>query len=101
MTLTEFKAHTQKSLNSLPSTVKDTHRSLEQRKLDALIHLNTIMHPHLKHDMRMHLDIFQMQDGPEKLRLVMLWDMALSQSSPSTMRKIINLMDKYLEDVVE
>ncbi len=96
----DFKAHIQNSLASLPPSVKDANLSLAERKLEALIHLNTNIYPEIKNDVGMRLDILQMKDGPEKLRSGMLWNIAVTQTSVSDMRAIVKLLDEYLNDAV-
>jgi hypothetical protein len=92
-----FEEHTQNCLNSLPDEVKDSSIPLSERKLKALIHLNTTIHPHLNNnDTGMLLDILRMKEGFEKLRLVMLWNIAVKHHT-NDIHKIIELMDKYIE----
>lgn len=96
-----FKKHMEDCLNSLPVEVKNSNNPLDKRKLNALIHLNTEIRPDLKNNVGIALEILNMKDGFEKLRLVMLWDIAVSAStSPDNMRKIIELMDDYIEESV-
>ena len=95
-----FRSHIENSLSSLPTSVKDTGLPLAERKLKALIHLNTNIYPDLKKDVGMRLDILQMKDGPEKLRLAMLWNIAIDQTSLKGMRAIVKMLDDYIEAAV-
>lgn len=82
MNSADFKVHIQESINSLPPSVKDVNLSTDERKLEALIHLNTSIYPHLKNDMQELLEISQMKNRPEKLRAAMIWNIAVSQTPP-------------------
>jgi len=96
-----FKNHIEDCLDSFPDEVKNLNNSIDERKLEALIHLNTKIHPHLKNNVGTLLEDLKMKDSFEKLRLVMLWDIAISPpSSPNNMHKIIELMDDYIKKSV-
>jgi hypothetical protein len=99
MNATEFRKYTQQALESLPEEIKDKNDPLPQRKLDALIHLNSSIYPALKNNTRTHLDILRMNDGPEKLQSGILWSL-VSQNSPDEMRSIMKSMDDYLESAM-
>jgi hypothetical protein len=98
MTVAEFKQHVANSLDSLPPSVKDVSLPKDDRTLEALIHLNTSIHPHVKNNVHMLLQICQMEHGPDKLRAAMLWNFAVSQLSPSEVRTIIQSLDDYIRD---
>lgn len=96
MNAAAFRSNVEKALDSLPTSVKDKALPMPERKLQALIHLNTQIHPDLEKDTRMLLDILLMKDGPDKLKCAMLWNLAMSQTSVDSMRAIIASMDDYL-----
>jgi hypothetical protein len=101
MDIITFKKYIENCLNSLPNEIKNLNNSLDVRKLDALIHLNTEIRPDLKNNVGTLLEILNMKDSFEKLRLVMLWDIAVSSStSTHSMHKIIELMDNYIKESV-
>ena len=99
MTSSEFTMKIQTALESLPAGVTNMKRSEDERKLAALIHLNSNIYPALK-DSETLLEILRMKHGYEKLRIGMLWTMAVSQTSPTEMRNIVELMDYYLSRAV-
>ena len=96
MNATAFRSKVEKALESLPASVKDKDLLVPERKLQALIHLNTQIHPELEKNTGLLLDILLMKDGPEKLQCAMLWNLAVSQTSVDSMRAIIKSMDDYL-----
>jgi|GEM_PF-4725253 len=98
MTVSEFKQHIDKTLASLPPSVKDPTISERDRTLEALIHLNTSIYPHVKTNVHMLLQICQMEHGPDKLRAAMLWKFAVSQLSPNEVRHVIELLDEYIKN---
>jgi len=99
MTSSEFQMQITRTLESLPSEVTDTRLSEDDRKLEALIHLNTNLYPALENAQTL-LEILRMKHGYEKLRIGMLWNMAMSQTSPAEMEAIVELMDYYLRKAV-
>jgi hypothetical protein len=100
MTSSEFQMQITRTLESLPSEVTNTRLSEDDRKLGgALIHLNTNLYPALENAQTL-LEILRMEHGYEKLRVGMLWNMAMSQTSPAEMRAIVELMDYYLRMAV-
>lgn len=96
MNATVFRSKVEKALETLPASVKNKDLPVPERKLQALIHLNTQIHPELEEDTRMLLDILLMKDGYDKLKCAMLWNLAMSQTSVESMRAIIESMDDYL-----
>jgi len=100
MTANEFRLKVEKSLDTLPSSVRDESLSGKNRKLEALKHLNTTLYPELKDNTNMLLQILQIEDGAEKLQYAILWNIAVSQTSPEAMRAIIHSMDDYLARAV-
>ncbi len=95
-----FEKHIENCLNSLPNEVKNSNNPLDERKLGALIHLNTSIHPHLLvNNTGMLLDILRMNEGFEKLRLAMLWNIAVKNYTDD-IHKIIELMDDYIKKSV-
>lgn len=100
MTASKFRQHITDSLASLPPKSKDASISLDDRKLEVLLNLNAIIHPELKDNAHMLLEICEMKPGPGKLRAAMLWNLASSAVSPDSMRTIVQLLDEYVADAI-
>jgi hypothetical protein len=96
MTVSEFERHVSESLASLPASVKDPTIPLPDRTLEALIHLNTEIHPYLKENIQQKLEISRMKPGPDKLRAAMVWNFFVTQMSPRDVARIAESIDEYI-----
>src|SRR5258708_31267608 len=91
MTSSEFQMQITRTLESLPSEVTDTRLSEDDRKLEALIHLNTNLYPALENAQNL-LKIFRMKHWYEKLRIGFLWNNAMSQKSVAELKSSVELI---------
>ena len=81
MTSSDFKKHVDGCLLTLPDSLMNLSSPKDERKYEALRHLYSIIYPELKQNSGTRLDILQMEEGPRKLKKIIEWHIAVSQTT--------------------
>ena len=100
MTSSDFKKHVDNCLLLLPGSVKNPSSPKDERKYATLFHLYSSIYPELKQNSGTRLDILQMEEGPRKLKKIMEWHIAVSQTTPNDFYRICQMINDYLAEAV-